>query len=70
MILKILFILFGVLLVFWGRYRMKTDDALFGKDQKGKNIINLILMGEASGLGQFLSGIACIIIGILSFIMK
>lgn len=70
MILRLLFILFGVTLVFWGRHRMKTDDALFGKDQKSKNIINLILMGQASGIGQLLSGIVCIIIGILSFIIK
>ena len=68
--LKILFILFGVALVFWGLHRMKTDDGLFGKTQRSKNIFNLLLMGEASGLGQFLGGILCIIIGILSFIIK
>ena len=70
MILKLLFILFGVILVFWGMYRMKNDDALFGKDQKSKNIVNLILTGQSSGIGQLLSGIVCIIIGILSFIIK
>lgn len=68
--LKILFILFGVVLVYWGLYRMRTDGGLFGKDQKSKNIFNLLLMGEASGLGQFLGGILCIIIGIISFIIK
>ncbi len=70
MILKLLFILFGVILVFWGMYRMKNDDALFGKDQISKNIVNLILTGQSSGIGQLLSGIVWIIIGILSFIIK
>ncbi|WP_369902142.1 hypothetical protein [Bacillus manliponensis] len=70
MILKLLFILFGVVLVFWGLYRMKTDEAFVGKTQTRKNIFNLFILGEASGIGQFLGGIACIIIGILSFIIK
>ena len=68
--IRVLFIIFGVVLVLWGIYRMKTNDALFGKYQKSKNIFNLILLGQASGLEQFLSGIACIVIGILSFIIK
>lgn len=68
--IRVLFIIFGVLLTLWGVHRMKIDDALFGKDQKSKNIFNLLLMGQASGIGQFLSGIACIVIGILSFIIK
>lgn len=67
--LIILFI-FGVVLIVWGLYRMKTDDGLFGKNRKSKNIFNLLLMGEASGLGQFLSGILCIIIAIIVLIMK
>ncbi len=66
----IIAIIFGILLTFWGIHRMKTDDGLFGKSQKSKNIFNLILMGEASGIGQFLGGILCIVIGILSFIIK
>lgn len=70
MILKLLFILFGVVLVLWGRYRMKTDEAFVGKTQKRKNIFNLIIMGEASGLGQFLGGILCIILGIVSLFIK
>jgi len=69
-ILKLLFILFGVVLVLWGRYRMKKDDAFVGKTQTRKNIFNFLLMGEASGLGQFLGGILCIIIGIISFFIK
>lgn len=68
--IRVLFIIFGALLTLWGIYRMKKDDALFGKDQKSKNIFNLILMGQASGIGQFLSGILCIILGIVSFIIK
>ncbi|MBM7833168.1 hypothetical protein [Clostridium sardiniense] len=67
---KLLFILFGVLLTLWGIHRMKTDDAFFGKTQKRKNIFNLLIMGQASGIGQFLGGILCIIIGIVSFIIK
>lgn len=70
MIQRLLFILFGVVLVLWGIYRMKTDDALIGKTQKRKNIFNLFLFGQASGIGQLLSGILCIILGIVSFIIK
>ncbi|CAK6478095.1 hypothetical protein ACPOM7_24005 [Peribacillus castrilensis] len=66
---NVLFI-FGAVLIVWGIYRMKTDDGLFGKNRKSKNIFNLMLMGEASGLGQFLSGILCIIIAIIAVIMK
>ncbi|MEH7500596.1 hypothetical protein V7152_00940 [Neobacillus drentensis] len=67
--LIILFIL-GAVLIVWGIYRMKTDDGLFGKNRKSKNIFNLLLMGEASGLGQFLSGVLCIVIGIIAFFVK
>lgn len=66
----IIAIIFGILLTFWGIHRMKTDDGLFGKSQTGKNIFNLILMGEASGIGQFLGGIVLIILVIVSFIIK
>ncbi|MCC3869203.1 hypothetical protein [Terrisporobacter mayombei] len=66
----IFIMIFGAILIVWGIYRMKNDDALFGKTQKGKNIFNLIIMGQASGIGQFASGILCIIIGIASFIIK
>lgn len=65
----ILFI-FGVILVAWGIYRMRNDGGLFGRNRKSKNIFNLILLGEASGLGQFLSGVLCIVIGIIAFVMK
>lgn len=70
MMLKLLFILFGVVLVLWGTYKMKKDDAFVGKTQTRKNIFNLLLLGEASGLGQFLGGILCIILGIVSLIIK
>ncbi|MGN7198311.1 hypothetical protein ACTHS9_30590 [Bacillus mycoides] len=70
MILKLLFILFGVVLVLWGIYKMKKDDAFVGKTQTRKNIFNLLILGEASGLGQFLGGILCIILGIVSLIIK
>lgn len=67
---KLLFILFGVVLTLWGIYRMKTDAAFVGKTQTRKNIFNFFLLGQASGIGQFLGGIVCIILGILSFIIK
>ncbi len=70
MALKLLLILFGVVLVLWGIYRMKTDDAFVGKNQKRKNLFNLLIHGQASGIGQLLSGILCIILGIVSFIIK
>lgn len=70
MALKLLFILFGVVLVLWGIYRMKTDDAFVGKTQTRKNVFNLLVFGEASGIGQLLGGILCIILGIVSFIIK
>lgn len=70
MIMKLLFILFGVLLTLWGVYRMKNDDSIMGKTRTQKNFFNLLLFGQASGIGQLLSGIACIIIGIISFIIK
>ncbi|MBT2632879.1 hypothetical protein J7E76_28090 [Bacillus sp. ISL-101] len=62
--------IFGAVLIVWGIYRMKTDDGLFGKNRKSKNIFNLLLMGEASGLGQFLGGILFIIIGVIAFVMN
>ncbi|PEA84496.1 hypothetical protein CN680_26935 [Bacillus pseudomycoides] len=70
MILKLLFILLGVVLVAWGIYRMKTDAAFVGKNQTRKNLFNLLILGQASGIGQLLSGILCIILGIVSLIIK
>lgn len=68
--MQIILIIFGVILILWGIHRMKTDDALFGKTQKSKNIFNLILLGQASGIGQFLSGVLCIIVALASFIIE
>ncbi|MGE7950837.1 hypothetical protein [Lysinibacillus xylanilyticus] len=62
--LGLIAIVFGIVLTVWGIYRMKTDDGIFGKTQKSKNIFNLFLMGEASGIGQFLGGIVCVILGV------
>ncbi|MEH6935101.1 hypothetical protein [Bacillus sp. JJ783] len=70
MILKLFIILFGLVLVLWGTYRMKKDDAFVGKTQTRKNIFNFFIFGEASGMGQLLGGILCIVLGILGFIIK
>ena len=50
---KLLFILFGVVLVLWGTYRMKTDKAFVGKTQTRKNIFNLLLKGKLLDLGNY-----------------
>lgn len=63
-------LIFGIVLVVWGIYRMKTDDGLFGKNRKTKNLFNLLLMGETSGIGQFLGGIILIIAVIIGFFVK
>ncbi|MBE7106984.1 hypothetical protein FT637_29645 [Bacillus cereus] len=63
-------LIFGIVLVVWGIYRMRTDDGLFGKNKKTKNLFNLLLMGEASGIGQFSGGIILIIAVIIGFFVK
>ncbi|WP_371514668.1 hypothetical protein [Solibacillus sp. R5-41] len=63
-------LIFGIVLVVWGIYRMRTDDGLFGKNQKNKNLFNLLLMGEASGIGQFFGGIILIIAVIIGFFVR
>ncbi|MGG6362147.1 hypothetical protein ACQ5SI_23400 [Peribacillus frigoritolerans] len=68
--MQIILFIFGAVLIVWSIYRMKTDDGLFGKNQKNKNIFNLLLMGEASGLGQFSGGVLCIILGVIAFFVK
>jgi hypothetical protein len=70
MALKLFGIVFGVVLILWGLYRMKKDDAFVGKTQKRKNLFNLLILGETSGLGQFLGGILLVILVIVSFIIK
>lgn len=32
--MQIILFIFGAVLIVWGIYRMKTDDGLFGKNQK------------------------------------
>lgn len=54
----------GLLFMAWGYYRIKTD---FSKNQTKNNIIQMILSGQASGIGQFLSGVVFIGIGIAAF---
>ncbi|PFD35116.1 hypothetical protein CN285_24360 [Bacillus cereus] len=70
MALKLFGIVFGVVLILWGVYRMKKDDAFVGKTQTRKNLFNLLILGGASGLGQFIGGILLVILVIVSFIIK
>jgi hypothetical protein len=70
MALKLFGIVLGVVLILWGVYRMKKDDAFVGKTQTRKNLFNLLILGEASGLGQLLGGILLVILVIVSFIIK
>lgn len=59
-------IIFGVLLTIWGFYNIKQVRS----HKKSFNILDILINGWGSGLGMFLLGIACIIIGIVSFFMK
>ncbi|PFC74914.1 hypothetical protein CN290_10960 [Bacillus cereus] len=70
MALKLFGIVFGIVLILWGVYRMKKDDAFVGKTQTRKNLFNLLILGEASGLGQFLGGLLLVILGIVAVIIK
>ncbi|HDR7389967.1 TPA: hypothetical protein QCX13_003260 [Bacillus toyonensis] len=70
MALKLFGIVFGMVLILWGVYRMKKDDAFVGKTQTRKNLFNLLILGEASGLGQFLGGLLLVIFGIVALIIK
>ncbi|HDR7379618.1 MULTISPECIES: hypothetical protein [Bacillus] len=70
MALKLFGIVFGMVLILWGVYRMKKDDAFVGKTQTRKNLFNLLILGEASGLGQFLGGLLLVILGIVALIIK
>ncbi|MES5928085.1 hypothetical protein QCI77_19160 [Bacillus cereus group sp. MG9] len=70
MALKLFGIVFGVVLILWGVYRMKKDDAFVGKTQTRKNLFNLLINGQSSGIGQLLSGILLVILVIVSFIIK
>ncbi|HDX9580122.1 TPA: hypothetical protein ROX88_003746 [Bacillus pseudomycoides] len=70
MALKLFGIVFGLVLILWGVYRMKRAEAFVGKTQTRKNLFNLLIFGEASGLGQLLGGILLVILVIVSFIIK
>lgn len=70
MALKLFGIVFGVVLILWGVYRMKKDDAFVGKTQTRKNLFNLLIRGEASGIGQLLGGILLVIAVIVALIIK
>lgn len=54
--------IFGFILTVFGIYRMNRD---FKTNKTKNNLINLILTGQASGIGQFLSGIITIIVGFI-----
>lgn len=56
-------LIFGAILLIWGCFRIK-------KGSNGWNLISLILNGQASGIGQFLSGLLLIIAVIVMFFMK
>ncbi|MBO0475479.1 hypothetical protein DOK76_00270 [Vagococcus sp. DIV0080] len=58
---------FGLLLAGWGFYRMKKD---FGQNKSNNNLIQLLLTGQASGIGQFVSGIIMFIIGFVVLYMQ
>ncbi|MEH7463522.1 hypothetical protein V7166_15955 [Bacillus thuringiensis] len=70
MALKLVLIVIGVALILSGVYKMKKYDAFVGKTQTRKNLFNLLINGQSSGIGQLLSGIVCFIIVIVSFFIK
>lgn len=59
----------GILFMAWGYYRVKTDFS-DNENQSLNNIIQLILSGQASGIGQFLSGVIFIAIGIIALFVQ
>lgn len=65
-----LMIVFGAILTTWGIFSIKNNNMLFGKNKTSKNVFDLVLNGQASGIGQFLSGVLCIVIGIISLVLK
>ncbi|EJV55590.1 MULTISPECIES: hypothetical protein [Bacillus] len=70
MVLKIVLIVIGLALILSGVYKMKKYDAFVGKTQTRKNLFNLLINGQSSGIGQLLSGIVCIVLAIVAFIIK
>lgn len=65
--MSIILFVFGAIFLIWGIYRVKTD---FKKHQKKNNWLSLLFSGQASGIGQILSGVACIIVGIIVLVMQ
>ncbi|MCW0953087.1 hypothetical protein OIT44_03240 [Weissella ceti] len=57
----------GLLFMAWGYYRIKTD---FAKNQSRNNLLQLIFTGQASGIGQFLSGVVFMIISVITLFVK
>ncbi len=56
-------LVFGLVLLIWGVFSIKSSS-------KGWNLIDLIFNRQASGVGQFLSGLLLIIAVIIMFFMK
>lgn len=67
---RYILLIFGLLLISWGVYRVKKTTKLFGCTKKISAFIELVLNGEASGIGQLLAGIVCLIIFAVSFFIK
>ncbi len=57
----------GAVLAIVGVIRVKTD---FKDNKKNNNMIQFMLTGQASGIGQVISGILCLIIGVIVLIMQ
>lgn len=57
----------GILFLVVGGVRMNKD---FKEDKKKNSFIQLLLTGQASGIGQFLSGVLFIIIGVIGLFLK
>lgn len=64
---SIILILFDSLLTAWEVYRIKTD---FKNNKKIKGLVDFILTGQASRIGQFLSGITTVMVGIVVFLCQ
>lgn len=67
--LKLVIIIFGILLTWWGIYCFKKEDR-FIKNNKIANVLDILINGWGSGLGMAISGIVCVIIGIVLFFTK
>lgn len=54
---------FGIILLLWGAYNIK-------KNKRSWNLLDLILNGQGSGIGQFLSGVLLLGAVIALFFMQ